>query len=180
METRTRAPGSSPEMLPWFGAGDPIRTAGKKDKPLRYRARSLEEPAWTKKARSVVALSRVPRGVRGAPVSPPAAGRGAKEEVLLLSSGGCPASCPDAHRPTHGHRHVRNRASPQVIHSATMSSALVRRCEISNRMMSKMFRRAPAGTRLRRQFVWSGHSVAPPTAEKCVASGTFFISAWTT
>src|SRR5580704_8699970 len=24
-----------------------------------------------------------------------------------LTPGGCPASCPDAHRPTHGHRHVR-------------------------------------------------------------------------
>src|SRR5262249_17303250 len=32
-------------------------------------------PAETKEARSVVALSRVPRGERGAPVSPPAAGQ---------------------------------------------------------------------------------------------------------
>ena len=31
-----------------------------------------------------------------------------------LAPGGCPASCPDAHRPTHGHRHVRNWARAQL------------------------------------------------------------------
>ena len=31
-----------------------------------------------------------------------------------LAPGGCPASCPDAHRPTHGHRHVRNWAIAQI------------------------------------------------------------------
>src|SRR5215217_8807283 len=38
----------------------------------------------TKKARSVVALSRVPRGERGAPVSPPAAGRKLRKVDPLL------------------------------------------------------------------------------------------------
>ncbi len=48
--------------------------------------------------------------------SPPAAGRwskGAGANKALSPLGGCPASCPDAHRPTHGHRHVRNWAHPQ-------------------------------------------------------------------
>src|SRR5689334_25299742 len=65
------------------------------------------------KSPSVVALSRVARGERASPVSPPAAGRGSKE-VVFSSLGGCPASCPDAHRPTHGHRHVRNWANPHL------------------------------------------------------------------
>src|SRR5207248_4990422 len=55
-------------------------------------------------------------GERGAPVSPPAAGRGCKEAGSSL--GGCPASCPDAHRPTHGHRHVRNWAIRHLSDSA--------------------------------------------------------------
>src|SRR5690349_2089507 len=83
-------------------------------------------PAETKKARSVVALSRVPRGERGAPVSPPAASqvfgaasdrrRWRPETCRLgdLTPGGCPASCPDAHRPTHGHRHVRIWAKNEI------------------------------------------------------------------
>ena len=33
----------------------------------------------------------------------------------LTSLGGCPASCPDAHRSTHGHRHVRNWATTGII-----------------------------------------------------------------
>src|SRR5215472_11531459 len=43
-------------------------------------------PAETKKARSVVALSRVPRGERGAPVSPPAVSQvfGAASDRRLL------------------------------------------------------------------------------------------------
>src|SRR5262245_60015223 len=82
-------------------------------------------PAETKEARSVVALSRVPRGARGAPVSPPAAGQVVSElrrsqdavyavDLGDLAPGGCPASCPDAHRPTHGHRHVRNWAIAHI------------------------------------------------------------------
>src|SRR5437868_3328445 len=93
----------STRLLPWSGTGDP-------DPHARQGRTSLfgdrQRSVVTKKARSVVALSRVPRGERGAPVSPPAAGRGCKEAGSSL--GGCPASCPDAHRPTHGHRHVRN------------------------------------------------------------------------
>src|SRR3954454_7707971 len=37
METRAASAGSSPEKLPLFGWGDPNRTPGKMDKPLRCR-----------------------------------------------------------------------------------------------------------------------------------------------
>src|SRR5512132_3199213 len=54
------------------------------------------------------------------PVSPPAAGqvdselRRSQTQCCDLALGGCPASCPDAHRPTHGHRHVRNWAIAHI------------------------------------------------------------------
>src|SRR4029453_6894400 len=54
------------------------------------------------------------------PVSPPAAGqveselRRSQTQCCDLAPGGCPASCPDAHRPTHGHRHVRNWAIAHI------------------------------------------------------------------
>jgi len=58
--------------LAWNGA-TPFRTAGNDE-----QASTVTRAGWWKagrdqKARSVVALSRVPRGERGAPVSPPAA-----------------------------------------------------------------------------------------------------------
>ncbi len=83
---------------PSLGEGlDPFRTPGKKDKPLRYA--SLES-GRDEKARSVVALSRVPR-LAGFAGSPPAAGLSRRLTGLL--SGSPP--------PTHDHRHVRNWAS---------------------------------------------------------------------
>src|SRR6202023_4115872 len=87
---------------------DPARTPGNEGQASSVFAPVGGEPAETKKARSVVALSRVPRGERGAPVSPPAAGQvfGAANDRRRyrlgdLTPGGCPASCPDAPRPTH-------------------------------------------------------------------------------
>src|SRR5277367_3547587 len=56
---------------PSFGRRCPVRTPGKKDKPLW--APTFGGPAETKKARSVVASSRVPR-LAGFAGSPPAAG----------------------------------------------------------------------------------------------------------
>ena len=56
---------------PSFGRGSPVRTPGKIDKPLW--APTFGGPAETKKARSVVASSRVPR-LAGFAGSPPAAG----------------------------------------------------------------------------------------------------------
>src|ERR1700691_313761 len=56
---------------PSFGREMPVRTPGKIDKPLW--AQTFGGPAETKKARSVVASSRVPR-LAGFAGSPPAAG----------------------------------------------------------------------------------------------------------
>jgi len=58
--------------------GDPSAHLAMKDKPLRYRA-SWWKAAETKKARSVVALSRVPPLSAGCAGSPPAADHGCKE-----------------------------------------------------------------------------------------------------
>src|SRR5208282_4793018 len=55
-----------------------------------------------------------------------ASGCRSREQGSSVSSlGGCPASCPDAHRPTHGHRHVRNWAISEISYSAALSSVLV-------------------------------------------------------
>jgi hypothetical protein len=66
---KTLLPSRSSVAFDWKGL-DPIRTPGKKDKPLRYA--SLDS-GRDEKARSVVALSRVPR-LAGFAGSPPAAG----------------------------------------------------------------------------------------------------------
>ena len=60
--------------LDWNGE-IPFRTAGNDEQASSVATPADGKPAETKKARSVVALSRVPRGERGAPVSPPAAGQ---------------------------------------------------------------------------------------------------------
>src|SRR5438309_10596925 len=68
------------------------------------------------------------------PVSPPAAGQVFSElrrsqrwtTVCDLAPGGCPASCPDAHRPTHGHRHVRNWATRDIIVVAATCKTFLR------------------------------------------------------
>jgi hypothetical protein len=41
--------------------------------------------------------------------------RSHEQESEITFLGGCPASCPDAHRSTHGHRHVRKRALNAII-----------------------------------------------------------------
>src|SRR5215469_17387410 len=73
METRMAQISLDPTMLPWIGAG-----RSRSARPARWTSLfgvDLWRADETKKARSVVALSRVPRGERGAPVSPPAAGQ---------------------------------------------------------------------------------------------------------
>src|SRR5262249_58313947 len=110
--------------LDWNGES-PFRTAGNDEQASTVTRADWWKAGRDQEARAVVALSRVPRGERGAPGSPPAAGPVVSElrrprtsslatVVSGLAPGGCPASCPDAHRPTHGHRHVRNWATPQV------------------------------------------------------------------
>src|SRR5215813_6375219 len=72
--------------LDWNGES-PFRTAGNDE-----QASTVTRAGWWKagrdqEARSVVALSRVPRGERGAPVSPPAAGRGEQgSEISSLAA----------------------------------------------------------------------------------------------
>jgi hypothetical protein len=48
------------------------------------------------------------------------------------SLGGCPASCPDTHRSTHGHRHVRNWAFNAIRRSDRESTLLVQRGSANN------------------------------------------------
>src|SRR5262249_14148821 len=77
METRSKCAGllTRDAALDWSGKSRSAR-------PARWTSlfgADLWRANETKKARSVVALSRVPRGERGAPVSPPAADRMSKE-----------------------------------------------------------------------------------------------------
>ena len=110
METRAKATGSRPEMLPWLGAGDPFRTAGKMDKPLRCRPlegrrdqRSPLRRCFKPRPPLSAGCAGFASGCRlsGSELSRP-------RTVSAFAPGGCPASCPDAHQPTRGHRHVRN------------------------------------------------------------------------
>ena len=103
----------------------PIRTLGKEGQASSVAAPVFGGPAETKKARSVVALSRVPRDGRGPPVSPLTVSPRVREADA--SRGGSPASCPDAHRPTRGHRHVRVWARLQISARASRFKRFVER-----------------------------------------------------
>src|SRR5215212_1957930 len=127
METRAASTGSSPEKLPLFGRGDPNRTPGKMDKPLRCRP--LEgrrdqkspirrcfklRPPWRAGFAGFASGCRslfgtrffVRTGVLASGLSIP------RERTLV--PGDCPASCPDVHRPARGHRHVRMLGKAQI------------------------------------------------------------------
>src|ERR1700754_3387371 len=67
METR-RSLVLRPFVLPWIGWEIPARTPGNEGQAFSVARAGGGMPVETKKARSVVALSRVPRGERGAPV----------------------------------------------------------------------------------------------------------------
>ncbi len=126
METRGRhnAPPTRRCCLRLDGETPSARLA-MRNKPLRCRPL---EGRRDQKSPSVVASSYVPRGVRGSPVFPPAAGccRGSvfppgsppwgsnPSGIDPKTPGGCPASCPDAHQPARGHRHVRNWARREI------------------------------------------------------------------
>lgn len=60
-----------PLLLPWIGRSLPPHAWQRWTSLFGFHAFGGHRE--TKKARSVVALSRVPRGERGTPVSPPAA-----------------------------------------------------------------------------------------------------------
>ena len=125
----------NPLSLPWFGLGRP-RTArpARMDKPLR-----LPEPVVEtgKDQRSPFRRCFKPRPPSSTGCAGFASGcRSSVSELWRpqrrvsrlapadLAPGGCPASCPDAHRPTHGHRHVRNRATTHIIESRRESILL--------------------------------------------------------
>jgi len=55
-------------VLPWIGWEFPARTPGNEGQAFSVARAGVGMPVETKKARSVVALSRVPRWERGAPV----------------------------------------------------------------------------------------------------------------
>ena len=78
----TRPGSRRPVMSHRLERGFPFRTPGKKDKPLRYA--DLWRVDRDEKARSVVALSRVPRLKRGSPV----------RLRLPVGTDGSSASCP--------------------------------------------------------------------------------------
>jgi hypothetical protein len=93
----------STRKLPWIGREIPTARRAKRNKPLRCRPL---EGRRDQKSPFVVALSCVPRGERGSPVSPPAAGccrgpvlpPGCRPEGIhpvdhrsFKTPGGCPA-----------------------------------------------------------------------------------------
>src|ERR1044072_4369860 len=55
-------------VLPWIGWEFPARSPGNEGQAFSVARAGVGPPAETKKARSVVALRRVPRWERGAPV----------------------------------------------------------------------------------------------------------------
>src|SRR6478752_5996240 len=79
-------------MLPWIGLGRPHPHVGQRRTSL-FGDPTFGGPDETKKARSVVALSRVPRGERGTPVFPPAAGQGSERGISAgIIANGVPTS----------------------------------------------------------------------------------------
>src|SRR5580704_8410645 len=101
------ARGAFAEMLPWIGAGDPFRTAGKTRWTSLFGA-----DLWTANQKSPLRRCFKPRPPLSAGCAGFASGCRSRSEALTLrTSGDCPASCPDAYRSTHGHRHVRIWAS---------------------------------------------------------------------
>lgn len=103
LETRVGRGRRSTRKLPWIGRGFPTARRAKRNKPLRCRPL---EGRRDQKSPFVVALSCVPRGERGSPVSPPAAGccrgpvlpPGCRPEGIhpldhrsFKTPGGCPA-----------------------------------------------------------------------------------------
>lgn len=100
-------------MLPWIGWGDPVRTPGKMDKPLRllclWRAKRDQKSPLRRCFKPRPPLRTECAGFR---LRLPVDNRATPEGVGR--PGGCPASCPDAHQLARGHRHVRNWAKGQI------------------------------------------------------------------
>jgi|SRR5579883_508945 len=127
-------------MLPWFGGEDPVRTAGNEEQassvarargwnPGRDQKSPLRRcfkprPPW--RTRCAGFASGCQSSVRSCKRSQTLVSLDASSARQFnltscptrrlgdLTPGGCPASCPDAHRPTHGHRHVRIWAKMEI------------------------------------------------------------------
>src|SRR3954470_21844632 len=111
METRTASMGSSPDdaALDWKGKV-PDRTPGNEKQASSVL--TFGGPTRPKKPVRRCFKSRPPLRARYAGF---ASGCRLVIESAELS-GGCPASCPDAHQPTRDHRHVRNWAMGRYDH----------------------------------------------------------------
>ncbi len=96
-------------LLPWSGLGGPVphaRQDGQAFSVIRHWRRQCQKSPLR---RCFKPRSPLRTGCAGFASGCRSHGRRVHEQGREIASlGGCPASCPDAHRPTHGHRHVRN------------------------------------------------------------------------
>jgi hypothetical protein len=112
LETRVRAWVLNPTMLPWIGKGEaPDRTPGN-DK----QASSVTRAVFGERQRPKKPVRRCfkPRPSLRTRYAGFASGCRLGVSKAGSPSGGCPASCPDAHQPARDHRHVRNWASSEI------------------------------------------------------------------
>ena len=115
MGTRRHQGLSEPLKLPWLGLGRP-RTALL---AMNEQASTVTRADWWKSRRDLRSPLRrcfKPRPLRRAECAGFASS--CRSDVLKSSHspGGWPASCPATYRSTHGHRHVRNWASIEIIY----------------------------------------------------------------
>ena len=98
-----------PTMLPWIGWGFPVRTPGN-DK----QASSVLTCGGPARPKKPVRRCFKPRPPLRAGYAGFASGCRLGVSRTRSFSGGCPASCPDAHQPARDHRHVRNWAGIEI------------------------------------------------------------------
>ena len=99
-----------PTMLPWIGAGM-TRSA----RPARWTSLFGVRPLEGQRdQKSPFRRCFKPRPPLRAGCAGFASGCRSVVRKQILPSGGCPASCPDAHRPARDHRHVRNWATRDI------------------------------------------------------------------
>ena len=139
METRWAAMGSSPDdaALDWKGEA-PDRTPGN-DK----QASSVSTFGGPTRPKKPVRRCFKPRPPLRAGCAGFASGCRLGVSRARVLSGGCPASCPDAHQPARGHRHVRNWAGLRYGQSPRITSAFCSFFEHQPRFRALPYRSAP-------------------------------------